>query len=155
MSLKILKKKWTLISFIKFNKQSIKNNGSTFLCKPFNLLVVKLRVNLRGSRNCLWSNLIAIWVDIQLKKNFGIQGLLRHRVQKTKQQKNIYILRNFKVIKLSTWMSSKTTICGVQLAWRDGNNLNLPYNQDSRFQLVLIECCKLVYKKTATNNKWL
>ena len=72
--------------------------------KPLNLLVAKLRVNLRGSSNCLWSNLIAIWVDIQLKNNFGIQGLLRHRVQKTKQQKYIYILKisNFKAIKLST-----------------------------------------------------
>ena len=94
---------WDSISFIEFNQKSIQNNGSTLLGRPLNLLVAKLRVNLRGSSNCLWSNLIAIRVDMQLKNNFGIQGLLRHRVQKTKQPKK-YILKisNFKALKLST-----------------------------------------------------
>ena len=73
MSLKNLKKKnMKLTSFFKFNKQSIKNNGSTFLCKPFNLLVGKHGINLRGSSNRLWSNAVAVRVDIQLKNNFGI-----------------------------------------------------------------------------------
>ena len=51
---------WNSISFIEFNQTSIQNDGSTLLGRPFNLLVAKLRVNLRGSSNRLWSNLIAI-----------------------------------------------------------------------------------------------
>ena len=36
-------------------------------------LVAKLKVNHRGSSNRLWSNLIAIRVDTQLKNGFGVQ----------------------------------------------------------------------------------
>ena len=74
---------WNSISFIEFNQKSIQNDGSTLLGRPLNLLVAKLRVNLRGSSNRLWSNLIAIRVYTQLKNGFGVQLLSRQRVLKT------------------------------------------------------------------------
>ena len=74
---------WNSIRFIEFNQKSIQNDGSTLLGRPLNLLVAKLRVNLRGSSNRLWSNLIAIRVDTQLKNGVGVQLLSRQRVLKT------------------------------------------------------------------------
>lgn len=81
---------WNSISFIEFNQKSIQNDGSALLGRPLNLLVAKLRVNLRGSSNCLWSNLIAIWVDTQLKNGFGVQLLFRQRVLKTTELQEQY-----------------------------------------------------------------
>ena len=81
---------WDSISFIEFNQKSIQNDGSTLLGRPFNLLVAKLRVNLRGSTNRLWSNLIAIRVDTQLKNGFGVQLLSRQRVLKTTELQEQY-----------------------------------------------------------------
>ena len=60
------------------------------LGRPLNLLVAKLRVNLRGSSNRLWSNLIAIRVDTQLKNGFGVQLLFRQRVLKTTELQEQY-----------------------------------------------------------------
>ena len=81
---------WNSISFIEFNQKSIQNDGSTLLGRPRNLLVAKLRVNLRGSSNRLWSNLIAIRVDTQLKNGFGVQLLFRQRVLKTTELQEQY-----------------------------------------------------------------
>ena len=81
---------WNSISFIEFNQKSIQNDGSTLLGRPLNLLVAKLRVNLRGSSNRLWSNLIAIRVDTQLKNGFGVQLLSRQRVLKTTELQEQY-----------------------------------------------------------------
>ena len=60
------------------------------LGRPLNLLVAKLRVNLRGSSNRLWSNLIAIRVYTQLKNGFGVQLLSRQRVLKTTELQEQY-----------------------------------------------------------------
>ena len=60
------------------------------LGRPLNLLVPKLRVNLKGSSNRLWSNLIAIRVDTQLKNGFGVQLLFRQRVLKTTELQEQY-----------------------------------------------------------------
>ena len=79
---------WNSVSFIDFNQKSIQNDGSTSLGRPLNLLVAKLRVNLRGSSNRMWSNLIAIRVDTQLKNGFGFQLLFRQRVSKLQNYKN-------------------------------------------------------------------
>ena len=81
---------WNSISFIEFNQKSIQNDGSTLLGRPLNLLVAKLRVNLRGSSNRMWSNLIAIRVDTQLKNGFGFQLLFRQRVLKTTELQEQY-----------------------------------------------------------------
>ena len=53
-------------------------------------LVAKLKVNHRGSSNRLWSNLIAIRVDTQLKNGFGVQLLSRQRVLKTTELQEQY-----------------------------------------------------------------
>ena len=53
-------------------------------------LVAKLKVNHRGSSNRLWSNLIAIRVDTQLKNGFGVQLLCRQRVLKTTELQEQY-----------------------------------------------------------------
>ena len=86
---------WNSISFIEFNQKSIQNDGSTLLGRPLNLLVAKRRVNLRDSINRLWSNLIAIRVDTQLKNGFGVQLLFRQRILKTTilQEQCYYIKR--------------------------------------------------------------
>ena len=81
---------WNSISFIEFNQKSIQNDGSTLLGRPLNLLVAKLRVNLKGSSNRLCSNLIAIRVDTQLKNGFGVQLLFRQRVLKTTELQEQY-----------------------------------------------------------------
>ena len=60
------------------------------LGRPLNLLVAKLRVNLKGSSNRLCSNLIAIRVDTQLKNGFGVQLLFRQRVLKTTELQEQY-----------------------------------------------------------------
>ena len=53
-------------------------------------LVAKLKVNHRGSSNRLWSNLIAIRVDTQLKNGFGVQLLSRQRDLKTTELQEQY-----------------------------------------------------------------
>ena len=74
---------------IKFHKESVKYNGPTLLCKPFNLLITEFWVNLRSSTDCLRSNLVAVWVDTQLKNSFGIHLFLGHWVFKTEGKQQI------------------------------------------------------------------
>ena len=81
---------YLFVSFIEFNQKSTQNDGSTLLGRPLNLMVAKHRVNLRGSSNRLWSNLIAIRVDTQLKNGFGVQLLFRWRVLKTTELQEQY-----------------------------------------------------------------
>lgn len=71
-------------AFVKFNKESIQNYGPPLLDRLFKFLIVKLRVDLSRSADCLGSNLVTVWVDAQLKNCFGNKFLSRRMVFKTK-----------------------------------------------------------------------
>ena len=72
-----------LFAIVKLNKQPIQDNGSPLLGRPFQFLIAKMRVDLRRSAYCLWSNFVAIWVNAQLENCFSSKPLLSRRVFKT------------------------------------------------------------------------
>lgn len=64
-----------LVRFLKFNKKTIEDNCTTFLGRPFDLLIAEPGVDLRCSTDCLRSNLVTAGFDVQLENDFCIEVL--------------------------------------------------------------------------------